>query len=64
MTEKSLWEHQRALHRHAEEVLLRVFRNKELMDQVHAGIERIKRGEQGTPYREILEQERRRKAEG
>jgi hypothetical protein len=58
MNEKSLWEHQRARHRHAEEVLTRVFSNKELMRQVHASLEAIERGERGVPLREIQEQER------
>jgi hypothetical protein len=61
MTEKSLFEHQRALHRRAEEVLTRVVNNEELMAQVQASLEAIQRGERGTPLREIQEQERRRR---
>ena len=64
MTEKSLFEHQRALHRRAEEVLTRVVNNEELMAQVEVSLEAIKRGERGTPLREIQEQARRRRAEG
>ena len=60
MTDKSLFEHQRALHRRAEEVLLRVFTNEELMAQVRGGIAQIKRGERGTPLREL--QQRRKQA--
>ena len=58
MNEKSLWEYQRARHRHAEAVLTRVFSNKELMRQVFASLEAIERGEHGVPLREIQEQER------
>ena len=64
MTEKSLFEHQRALHRRAEEVLTRVVNNDELMAQVQASFAAIARGERGTPLREIQEQERRRREEG
>jgi hypothetical protein len=58
MPQKSLWEQQRAVHRRAEEVLTRMFNNKDLMRQVYAGLEAIERGERGTPFREILEQAR------
>jgi hypothetical protein len=63
MTDRSLWEHQRALHRHAEAVLTRVFANEALMAQVMASLEAIERGERGTPWREIREQERLRREE-
>jgi hypothetical protein len=59
MSEQSLWEQQRAVHRRAEEVLTRMFNNKDLMRQVYASLEALERGERGTPFREILEQERR-----
>ncbi len=49
MTEKSLWEHQRARHRRAEEVLTRLVNNAELMTQVQASLEAIERGARGTP---------------
>ena len=57
----SLFEHRRARHRHVERVLHRVFNNAELMRQVHASLEAIERGERGTTFREILEEERRRR---
>ena len=58
MTDKSPFEHQRARHRRAEEVLTRVVNNDELMAQVQASFEAIERGERGIPLREIQEQER------
>ena len=64
MTDKSLFEHQRARHRRAEEVLTRVVNNDELMAQVQASFEAITRGERGTPFREIQEQARQRREEG
>ena len=63
MTDKTLWEVQRALHLHAERVLTRVVNNEELMAQVQASLEALKRGERGTPFREVQEQARQRQAE-
>jgi hypothetical protein len=57
MSDKSLYEHQRALHRRTEEVLMRVLNNEDLMAQVRASLEAIKRGERGTPFREIVAEE-------
>lgn len=63
MTDKTLWEYQRAAHRRAEEVLTRAVNNEELMAQVQASLEAIARGERGTPFRQILAEERRRRSE-
>lgn len=57
-TEYPRWESERARYRRREQVLTRLLNNRELMDQVFDGIERIKRGERGTPFREILAKER------
>lgn len=55
--------HDRAMHRHLEETTARVLANKPLMEQAHAGLERLERGERGVPLREILEERRRQRSE-
>lgn len=55
---RSLWEAERVHYRRREQVLTRLLNNRELMEQVYDSIERIKRGERGTPFREILARER------
>lgn len=61
-TDRSLPESERARYQRKEQILTRMLNNRELMDQVYSGIERIKRGERGIPFREIQEENRRRRA--
>lgn len=63
MSEKSLWEHQRALDRHAKKVLERAVADEEFMQATREGVEAHLRGEKGVPFREIREEARRRQAE-
>jgi hypothetical protein len=57
--DRSLSESERARYQRREQILTHMLNNRELMEQVYSGIERIKRGERGTPFREILARERR-----
>ena len=46
-------EERKAKHKRTEEVLRRVLANEDLMRQVEASIEAIRRGEKGVPFREV-----------
>jgi hypothetical protein len=63
MSDRSLVEHQRTLHRRAEEVLTRFAANDALLAQVRAGLDASARGERGVPFREIKQRRQARKPE-